>query len=100
MNNLKISNSIQNDVRDYFQFTQSTLLQQQELNIFLDLISPSLKIKIQRIIFIDILQRNQIISQVIQDTSPFQKKKTQGDMHMIPMNQSEEMTSDFLQILV
>mmetsp|Transcript_36982 Transcript_36982/g.35697 ORF Transcript_36982/g.35697 Transcript_36982/m.35697 type:complete len:132 (-) Transcript_36982:1846-2241(-) len=64
MKNIDLDSKVQGDVRDYFIFTQSTLDQQQDLNRFLELISPSLKIKVQRCVFLKILKSNKVLAKV------------------------------------
>lgn len=51
MKNLDISLDVQQQVRDYFLFTQITLDEQEELKKFIDMLSPSLKLEITIHIF-------------------------------------------------
>lgn len=51
MKNLAIGRDVQEEVRDYFLFTQVTLDEQQELEKFLKLLSPSLKLEVTIHIF-------------------------------------------------
>ncbi len=81
-------------------FTQSTLDQQQELNKFLDLISPSLKIKVQRHVFIGVLKNNKVLAQANEMTAQFNSSTSSmavstvvktGDGSSIPMGQAVEI---------
>lgn len=65
MKNIELSADIQGAIRDYFLFTQSTLDQQTELNRFFKLIAPSLKVKVQRHVFTEVLSTNKILAKVV-----------------------------------
>lgn len=58
MKNLDIEPKLQEEVRDYFLFTQITLDEQQELEKFLELLSPSLKLEITIHIFGELMKKN------------------------------------------
>ena len=58
MKNLDISPELQQEVRDYFLFTQITLDEQQELEKFLGLLSPSLKLEVTIHIFGELMKEN------------------------------------------
>lgn len=62
MKNLKIPDKIQDDVKSYLTYTQSTLDHQNELDKFLTMLSPSLKREISRHINLDALNQNQVFS--------------------------------------
>ncbi|CAI2372633.1 unnamed protein product [Moneuplotes crassus] len=62
MKNLKIPVNIQDDVKSYLTYTQSTLDHQNELDKFLTMLSPSLKREISRHINLDALNQNQVFS--------------------------------------
>lgn len=57
MKNLEIGPEVQQEVRDYFLFTQVTLDEQQELQKFLDLLSPSLKLEVTIHIFAQLMKK-------------------------------------------
>jgi len=65
MKTIDLDIDVQKDVRDYFQFTRGTLSQQEELNKFIALISPSLKIKVQRHVFLGALKLNIVLKDVL-----------------------------------
>ena len=48
MKNMHLSPEIQNQVRDYLMFTSSNCDQQNELNVFMDMISPSLTLQVNQ----------------------------------------------------
>ena len=56
--------------------TESTLLQQQELNKFLRNISPSLKFEVNLFIYSHMVRHNPIISQTINESAKLQKDIT------------------------
>ena len=56
MKNLKLSNDLQAEVRDYINSTANTLDQQEELEEFLKLISPSLKLKVSKELFSEVIR--------------------------------------------
>ncbi len=58
MESIELEHKEQLEVKQYFQFTQSTLSQQEELNKFIEIISPSLKVLVQRHVFSDVLKAN------------------------------------------
>lgn len=62
MKNLKIPVSIQDEVKSYLTFTQSTSDHQKELDLFLTMLSPSLKKQITKHINYDALAHNHIFS--------------------------------------
>ena len=49
------------DIRDFLILTQSKMDQQEELNTFLKLISPKLKLKVSWQIFNSIFNKNQLL---------------------------------------
>jgi len=61
MHTIHITESTQEEIREFFFQTRETLEEQRELNTFLGLISPSLRSKVSWHIFIDELSRNQMI---------------------------------------
>ena len=60
MKNLKIPKDIQNDVVGYLTYTQALLDSQQELETFLGLVSPSIKEKIIKHIFFQVLKDSEV----------------------------------------
>ena len=60
MKNLKIPKDIQNDVVGYLTYTQALLDSQQELETFLGLVSPSIKEKIIKHIFSQVLKDSEV----------------------------------------
>ena len=58
MKNLRMPDSIINDVKHYLTYTQDTLDHQKELDQFLLVLSPSLKRKVTHHIFYDVLSEN------------------------------------------
>lgn len=58
MKNLKIPENIQEDVKSYLTYTQSTLDLQKDLDAFLNMLSPSLKNEVSRVIFHDAIMQN------------------------------------------
>ena len=48
MKNMKLREDIQNQVRDYMMSTQTNLDLQKELDDFLNMISPSLKLEVNK----------------------------------------------------
>ena len=60
MKNLKIPEVIQDEVKSYLTYTQSTLDHQNELDKFLTMLSPSLKNKISKHINLAALSQNQV----------------------------------------
>ena len=63
MKNLDIGPEIQQEVKDYFLFTQVTLDEQQELEIFLGLLSPSLKLEVTIHIFANLMKKKLLSGQ-------------------------------------
>jgi len=57
MKNLVIGPEVQQEVRNYFLFTQVTLDEQQELEKFLELLSPSLKLEVTIHIFAKLMKK-------------------------------------------
>jgi len=60
MKNLKIPVLIQEDVKTYLTYTQSTLDHQKDLDKFLNMLSPSLKGQVSTYIFHDTIFKNPI----------------------------------------
>lgn len=60
MKNLAIPEEIQTKVHDYLVYTRSTLDHQKDLDAFLTMLSPSLKMQIRQIIFKDLVIKNKI----------------------------------------
>ena len=60
MKNLKMPESIKDDVNYYLSYTQSTLDHQKELDSFLSMLSPSLKQKVINYIFYDTILQNSV----------------------------------------
>lgn len=65
MKNLGLPHDLQAEVRDFLIFTQSTHDQQEEMERFLNMISPSLKKKIAEFIFSDMARQNPILHLLI-----------------------------------
>jgi hypothetical protein len=63
MENLNITGGIKDQVKFYLTYTQSTLDHTNQLNSFLDMLSPSLKEKVIRTIFQDVLLTNSIFKE-------------------------------------
>ena len=66
MKNLLIPEDFQKTIRMYLTTTQSTLDHQQELDSFMSMLSPSLKIQVTRYIFQDIILGNDIFEEKTQ----------------------------------
>lgn len=62
MKNLKIPVKIQEDVKGYLTYTQSTLDHQKDLDVFLGMLSPSLKQQVSTHIFYDTIFKNQVFN--------------------------------------
>lgn len=58
MDNIHLPGELRQKVREYFQKVQTTQSQQDELDKFLEQISPSLKMKVQSQIFSTVLLKN------------------------------------------
>lgn len=65
MENVSLPSKLQDNIRDYFLFTQFTLDEQEQLDMFLGLISPSLRLKVQGHIFADVLIKNWVFSRML-----------------------------------
>lgn len=63
MKNLDIGPDVQQEVRDYFLFTQVTLDEQQELEKFLGMLAPSLKLEVTVHIFAKLMKRKLLAEQ-------------------------------------
>ena len=102
MKTIDLDADVQGEVRDYFHFTRATLSQQEELNKFIALISPSIKLKIQRHVFLSKLQNNEVLNMVseqlkIYDLNSSLKNKRKSDdndefIHIV-VNKLETQTS-------
>ena len=92
MKNLKMSMDLQSEVVGYLTYTQAMLDSQRELETFIGLISPSLKEKVIKEIFSDVLSKNKIFKghdQLIDSlTRKLQTKIYQPEEHII--NQGED----------
>lgn len=64
MKNIRLPGDLSSEIRDYLVFTQSTLDQQQELDKFLSLISPSLKLKVSWQIFEGVIKENPVFRSI------------------------------------
>lgn len=64
MRSINISKRTRDRVRDFFFITKETLEEQNELLVFLDLISPSLRLSVSYHIFFDKLEKNVMIMQL------------------------------------
>lgn len=62
MKNLKIPLALQEEIKDYFTFTQNTQDHQRELKIFMETLSPSLRQKVISSIFKEVLEMNPIFN--------------------------------------
>lgn len=62
MKNLKVPDTIQEEVKSYLSYTQSNLDHQNEFNKFLEMLSPSLRIQISKHINYDALISNKLLS--------------------------------------
>ena len=60
MKNMKLPEHLQNSIRDFMMFTQSNLDNQKELDQFLGIISPSLKLQVTQHIFLNAIESNPI----------------------------------------
>jgi len=58
MKNLKIPAEIQDDVKSYLTYTQTTLDHQKDLDVFLNMLSPSLRHQVSVLIFHDTIATN------------------------------------------
>ena len=58
MKNMKLPENLQNNVREFMLSTQSNLDNQKELDQFLTLISPSLRLSVTQHIFLNSIQSN------------------------------------------
>lgn len=65
MKDVELNEGLQEEIRDFFQKTIHTKQKQEEYDIFLDMIAPSLQIKVQNSIFIGVLIKNKPIIKVI-----------------------------------
>jgi hypothetical protein len=65
MNNLQIDEDTQIQVREYYQKTQYTKELQAQFDEFLDLIQPSLKIKVQNTLFMKSMNESRVIAKVL-----------------------------------
>ncbi|CAI2367564.1 unnamed protein product [Moneuplotes crassus] len=63
MKNLRIPRLLQEEIKDYFTFTQNTQDHQSELKIFMSTLSPSLRQKVISSIFKSVLDKNPIFNQ-------------------------------------
>ena len=61
MKNMKLPEEIQKRVQNYMMYTQSTLDHQKELDAFLDMISPSLRLEVTRHIFSEAIMKNEVL---------------------------------------
>jgi len=81
MANVKLSKKLRAQIRDYFKKVVATLSQQDELNSFLMLISPSLSLRVQSHMFEKVLKVNCIIGltqNMITDGKSSDKSKIKG----------------------
>ena len=62
MKNIKLPESIQDSVKSYLTYTQSTLDHQKDLDTFLKMLSPSLKQEVSKHIFLDAIIHNPVFS--------------------------------------
>ena len=62
MKNIKLPELIQHKVQDYITSTQSTLDHQQEMEVFMKLISPTLRLEVTRHIFSVVVRDNPIFA--------------------------------------
>ena len=76
MKNIRLPQKLSAEIRDYLVFTQSTLDQQQELDKFLSLISPSLKLKVSWQIFEGVIKQNPVFKNI--DTSGISQNKSEN----------------------
>ena len=60
MKNLSIPRDLQNKVQSYLLYTRSTHDQQKDVDSFLNLLSPSLKVDIQQYIFADTMTKSKV----------------------------------------
>ena len=92
MKNLKVSKEIQDDVIGYLTYTQALLDSQQELEVFLSYVSPSIKEKVIKHIFSQVLREGEIFksndSLIDSLTRKLITKIYQPEEHII--NQGEE----------
>jgi CRP-like cAMP-binding protein len=62
MNNIRLPKDLQDEVRHFMMLTQNNLNTQNELNDFLSMISPSIRNKVTKHIFLDAISSNPIFS--------------------------------------
>ena len=62
MKNMKLPEEIQQKVQQFMMLTQSSLDQQKELDSFLDMLSPSLRLEVTRHIFGEAIASNEVLS--------------------------------------
>ena len=60
MKNMKLPEHIQDDVKSYLTYTQTTLDHQKDLDTFLNMLSPSLRQEVSKHIFLDAIMQNQV----------------------------------------
>jgi len=77
MKNMKLPEDIQRKVQDYLMYTQSTLDNQKELDMFLNMISPSLRLEVTQHIFMNAIENNdnfkgnsQLVDFVVHNITP------------------------------
>lgn len=78
MQNIHITPELQEEIRDFFFQTRTTLEQQKELNTFLELISPSLRQQVSFHIFFDVLATNPMLAQFLDKGKKKQSNLEQG----------------------
>ena len=64
---MDLPSQFQNEVRDFFIYTQGTKLEQDQLRKFLDQLSPSLREKVSILIFGKIMRHNKSFKKVFED---------------------------------
>jgi hypothetical protein len=89
MNTIGLTKNLQDDIRGYFAKTKQTKNSQKMFDNFLEMIAPSLKLKIQNQIYIIVLKTNPVISSIVN----FERHEKQK------MSLSEEKKGKFANII-
>ena len=64
MANIGLPDSVQDDIREFFTKSLVTREQQEELDKFLDQLSPSFKVQVQNRVFVETLKTNELMMQM------------------------------------
>ena len=71
MKNMKLPDELQSSVREFMMVTQSNLDNQKELDQFMGMISPSLRLQVQQNILLNSIEKNTIFNIDDQDIIDF-----------------------------